>query len=173
MSKRKKNQSKIERVTAVTLSRSAEWFIKECLASTSEENAERANGVEKVLIKEVVYPDGREMRIFLHFGTPETKPHLISTVETENKFYKSTSKSLNKPFVVKTKDTVYVCELMYTHRAATDIEWDAEPDVLEELPIVVEVPDSVDVEDIADYLSDNYGYCIKSLYIEDYDGKRI
>ena len=34
---------------------------------------------------------------------------------------------------------------------------------LEELPVQVEVPDEVDEEDIADWLSDQYGYLIESF----------
>lgn len=34
---------------------------------------------------------------------------------------------------------------------------------LERLPVQVEVPDDVDEEDIADWLSDQYGYLIESF----------
>ena len=38
-----------------------------------------------------------------------------------------------------------------------------ETEYLEELPVQVEVPDEVDEEDIADWLSDQYGYLIESF----------
>lgn len=39
-----------------------------------------------------------------------------------------------------------------------DDEWEDEPDV----PAEVEVPGDVDEDDIADWLSDEYGYCVES-----------
>lgn len=38
-----------------------------------------------------------------------------------------------------------------------------EAEDLERLPVQVEVPDDVDEEDIADWLSDQYGYLIESF----------
>ena len=45
-----------------------------------------------------------------------------------------------------------------------NIAWSVdETEDLEELPVEVEVPDEVDEEDIADWLSDQYGYLIESF----------
>ncbi len=45
-----------------------------------------------------------------------------------------------------------------------NIAWSVdETEDLEELPVQVEVPDEVDEEDIADWLSDQYGYLIESF----------
>ncbi len=45
-----------------------------------------------------------------------------------------------------------------------NIVWSVdETEDLEELPVQVEVPDEVDEEDIADWLSDQYGYLIESF----------
>lgn len=45
-----------------------------------------------------------------------------------------------------------------------NIAWSVdETEDLEELPVQVEVPDDVDEEDIADWLSDQYGYLIESF----------
>lgn len=45
-----------------------------------------------------------------------------------------------------------------------NIVWSVdETEDLEELPAQVEVPDEVDEEDIADWLSDQYGYLIESF----------
>lgn len=45
-----------------------------------------------------------------------------------------------------------------------NIVWSVdETEDLEELPVKVEVPDEVDEEDIADWLSDQYGYLIESF----------
>lgn len=43
-----------------------------------------------------------------------------------------------------------------------NIVWSVD-ETLEELPVRVEVPDEVDEEDIADWLSDQYGYLIESF----------
>lgn len=45
-----------------------------------------------------------------------------------------------------------------------NIAWSVdETEDLEELPVEVEVPDEVNEEDIADWLSDQYGYLIESF----------
>ncbi len=45
-----------------------------------------------------------------------------------------------------------------------NIVWSVdETEDLEELPVRVEVPDEVDEDDIADWLSDQYGYLIESF----------
>ena len=45
-----------------------------------------------------------------------------------------------------------------------NIVWSVdETEDLEELPVQVEVPDELDEEDIADWLSDQYGYLIESF----------
>jgi hypothetical protein len=47
------------------------------------------------------------------------------------------------------------------------VYWDVDPDInVEELdlPEVVEIPESID--DIADYLSDEYGYCVTSYIVD-------
>ena len=49
----------------------------------------------------------------------------------------------------------------------TQIEWDVdEPEDLEGLPREVEAPDGVDGYDIADYLSDEYGYFVSTFNVE-------
>ncbi len=50
----------------------------------------------------------------------------------------------------------------------TDIEWDASRSDIEEcnLPSEIDIPDTVILDDIADYISDNYGFCIKGFAVE-------
>lgn len=46
------------------------------------------------------------------------------------------------------------------------VEWDTDgmdPEELD-LPVAVEIPGELDDEDVADYLSDHYGYCVKGWY---------
>ena len=45
---------------------------------------------------------------------------------------------------------------------AINIKWDTDGDkeVLNELPTEVTIPESTEEEDICDYLSDEYGYCV-------------
>ena len=49
------------------------------------------------------------------------------------------------------------------------VYWDVDPDLIVEelgLPDIVEVPESMDDDDIADYLSNKYGYCIESYIVD-------
>jgi hypothetical protein len=56
-------------------------------------------------------------------------------------------------------------------KSVTDIIWDtnglaADEDLKEQLPAAVEVPDNIDKDDIADWLSDHYGWCVESFVID-------
>lgn len=52
---------------------------------------------------------------------------------------------------------------------ASNIHWDLKDDVLEynidecDVPNEVELPNDIDVFDVADYLSDKYGFCVISF----------
>lgn len=52
---------------------------------------------------------------------------------------------------------------------ATNIKWDLKDNVLEynidecDVPNEVELPTDIDVFDVADYLSDKYGFCVISF----------
>ena len=52
---------------------------------------------------------------------------------------------------------------------ATDIHWDLKDDVLEynidecDVPTEVDLPDNINVFDVADYLSDKYGFLVISF----------
>jgi hypothetical protein len=50
----------------------------------------------------------------------------------------------------------------------TDIDWDTDGESKEELglPDVVVVTDDMDEDEIADMLSDDYGFCVNSFSIE-------
>lgn len=48
-------------------------------------------------------------------------------------------------------------------RYAVNIDWDCDSDV--ELPNKVRIPNDIEDDEIADYISDNYGWCIKSFNI--------
>jgi hypothetical protein len=50
----------------------------------------------------------------------------------------------------------------------TDIDWDTDGESKEELelPDVVVVTDDIDEDEIADMLSDDYGFCVNSFSIE-------
>lgn len=52
---------------------------------------------------------------------------------------------------------------------ATDIQWDTDGDkeILEALPKEVDIPEHIEEEDIADYLSDLTGFCVFGFYIEE------
>jgi len=42
-----------------------------------------------------------------------------------------------------------------------EVYWDTDGEDVD-LPEVVEVPEDIDDEDIADYISDEYGWCVES-----------
>lgn len=51
-----------------------------------------------------------------------------------------------------------------------EIDWDIDHDDLDlvlDLPAEVDVPDGTDIVDIADMLSDEYGFCINSFSVSD------
>lgn len=57
-------------------------------------------------------------------------------------------------------------------KIATDIMWDIDfEDTLYDLdlPTRVFLPDDIDDDDIADLLSDGYGYCVETFCIEEVD----
>lgn len=55
-------------------------------------------------------------------------------------------------------------------RKATDIEWDLDDDCEDvELPSEVDVPYDVYDDDVDDWLSDVYGFCVKDFNLEEDD----
>lgn len=61
------------------------------------------------------------------------------------------------------------------HMLITNISWDVSSDKYSEdelndylgLPVEVELPDNIDPNDAADWLSDEYGFCIRSFSMLD------
>ena len=55
---------------------------------------------------------------------------------------------------------------------AMNIKWDTDGniDVLNELPNEVEIPYDIEEDEICNYLSDEYGYCVFGFDIEENDG---
>lgn len=53
----------------------------------------------------------------------------------------------------------------YTKRYAIDIDWDTDGQDDHGLPDEVQVPDDIHDDDVADYLSDTYGFCVFGLSI--------
>lgn len=49
---------------------------------------------------------------------------------------------------------------------ASDIEWDTDNEVIDNLPDSVIIPSHIEKDDIADYLSDKYGFCVIGFNIE-------
>lgn len=43
------------------------------------------------------------------------------------------------------------------------VNWDTDGEKVEELPECVEVPEEIESEDIADWLSDKYGFCVNGI----------
>ena len=57
---------------------------------------------------------------------------------------------------------------------ATNIKWDTDGDIeiLDDLPTEVEIPYDMEEDEICDYLSDEYGYCVFGFDIEKNDSFR-
>lgn len=49
---------------------------------------------------------------------------------------------------------------------ATKIKWDTDGVSIDDLPKEVNIPGNILVDDIADYLSDAYGWCVESFSVE-------
>lgn len=49
-----------------------------------------------------------------------------------------------------------------------DIDWDTDGEIIEDLPTEIIVEDSAvgSLDDVADYLSDEYGFCVFSFIAE-------
>ena len=45
----------------------------------------------------------------------------------------------------------------------TNIIWDTDGEIVENLPKEVELPENINIDDVADWLSDNYGWCVESF----------
>jgi hypothetical protein len=50
-------------------------------------------------------------------------------------------------------------------RKATNIKWDTDGYVIEWLPLCVEIPETC-TDEVVDYLSDEYGFCVESFDLE-------
>ena len=64
----------------------------------------------------------------------------------------------------------YLILIHKTDMKVYEIDWDIDHDDLDlvlDLPVEVEVPDGTDIDDIADMLSDEYGFCINSFSVSD------
>lgn len=46
------------------------------------------------------------------------------------------------------------------------VEWDTDGETIEGLPTRVDVPDYLDEDEIADWLSDEYGWLVEGFYLE-------
>ena len=46
------------------------------------------------------------------------------------------------------------------------VEWDTDGEEVDDLPSEVEIPYDVEEDDIADWLSDEFGYCVESFSVE-------
>lgn len=40
------------------------------------------------------------------------------------------------------------------------VEWDTDGEDVEDLPTIIAVPNEIEYDDVADWLSDNYGWCV-------------
>lgn len=45
----------------------------------------------------------------------------------------------------------------------TDIKWDTDGEFVDGLPEEADIPDGIDESEVADFLSDEYGFCVESF----------
>lgn len=67
---------------------------------------------------------------------------------------------------VRVEDAEIPVEVKRTKRFASNISWDTESETIYDLPYLVEIPECVDDESIADYLSDEFGFTVMSFVIK-------
>lgn len=125
-------------------------FSSEVFVSTSEQQAsEMATSLIADMIEE------------MYDGDEEIDPTRHWDLEGEDWFYRVRIESYEVP-ESQSKLKKY----------ATNIIWDAEEVTDEDiedyfdLPSRVEIPKEIDVEDIADYLSDEFSFCVKRFDID-------
>lgn len=78
-------------------------------------------------------------------------------------------------FELDTEDMETLEELQGKPLKAFDISWDVDGDdeVLETLPSEVIIPVGIGLEDIADYLSDKYGWCVACFNVMEMNGEEV
>lgn len=67
---------------------------------------------------------------------------------------------------MKPRHTNTRATLLSTRAYAVNIEWDTDGEDIEYLPERVSIPLFMDDDEIADYLSDKYGFCVFRFDIE-------
>lgn len=82
-------------------------------------------------------------------------------LEGDGWFYRVRVEERNFPIITNPR------QLLFSTRAyAVDIKWDTDGEDIEGLPERVSIPLFIDDDEIADYLSDTYGYCVFGFNIE-------
>lgn len=121
-------------------------FSSEVFVSTSEQQArEMATSLIADMIEE------------MYDGDEEIDPTGYWDLEGDDWFYRVRIESYEVP-ESQSKLKKY----------ATNIIWDTDDEDIDyfDLPSRVEIPTEVDVEDIADYLSDEFSFCVKRFDID-------
>lgn len=121
-------------------------FSSELFVSTSEQQArEMATSLIADMIEE------------MYDGDEEIDPTRHWDMEGDGWFYRVRIESYEVP-ESQSKLKKY----------ATNIIWDADDEDIDyfDIPSRVEIPKEVDVEDIADYLSDEFSFCVKRFYVQ-------
>ena len=119
----------------------------EVFVSTSEQEAcELASSLIADMIKT------------MYVGEQEIVPTRHWELEGDGWFYRVRTESCEIPNVDLTSNTSSGDEQIRAY--AVDIDWDTDDEEDIDLPSRVEIPFNVDDDEIADYLSDTYGFCV-------------
>ena len=122
-------------------------FSSEVFVSTSEQEAcELASSLIADMIKT------------MYDGDQEIDPTRHWELEGDDWFYRVRTESYEIPNVDLTSNTSSGDEQIRAY--AVDIDWDTDDEEDIDLPSRVEIPFNVDDDEIADYLSDTYGFCV-------------
>ena len=92
----------------------------------------------------------------MYDGEQEIDPTRYWELEGDGWFYRVRVEDAEIPVEVKRNPK----------RFASNISWDTESETIYDLPSLVEIPECVDDESIADYLSDEFGFTVMSFVIK-------
>ena len=91
----------------------------------------------------------------MYDGEQEIDPTATWELEGDGWFYRVRVEEAEIPVEVKRTPK----------RFASNISWDTESETIYDLPSLVEIPECVDDDNIADYLSDVFGFTVMSFVI--------
>lgn len=133
--------------------------IAECLGTDNEFSSEVFVSMTQQEASELASSLIADMIETMYDGEQEIDPTRYWELEGEDWFYRVR---------VEDHEIGAVREKQNPKRYATHIEWDTDGENAKELdlPEWVEIPEYIEDEYVADYLSDEFGFCVNSFELE-------